>query len=121
MAIWSLTEERIEKLNKQIGDLDAEHLKLSKTSEKELWNTDLDDFIAEWDFQLEDEKKRAQKQAKGGRRASTKLRIGGKPAKKRGGGDSDDDDDYDFVTTKVTKTKTAVKAEPKKQEPKPKA
>ena len=114
MAIWSLTEERIDKLNKQIGDLDNEHKKLSKTPEKELWNTDLDEFIAEWDFQLEDEKKRAQKQAKGGRRASTKLRIGGKPTKKRAG-DSDDDDDYDFVTTKATKAKAAVKTEPKKQ------
>ena len=114
MAIWSLTEERIEKLNKQIGDLDMEHKKLSKTPEKELWNTDLDEFIAEWDFQLEDEKKRAQKQSKGGRRASTKLRIGGKPTKKRAG-DADDDDDYDFVTTKATKAKAAIKTEPKKQ------
>jgi len=114
MAIWALTEERIEKLNKQIGDLTAEHKTLSQTAEKELWNTDLDDFIAEWDFQLEDEKKRAQKQSKGGRRASTKLRIGGKPAKKRAGAGSDDDD-YDFVSIKANKAKAAVKTEPKKQ------
>jgi len=113
MAIWSLTEERIAKLNRQIGDLDVEHIKLTKTSEKDLWRTDLDEFIAEWDFQLEDDRKRAQKQSKAGRRASMKLRIGGKTGNKKRKSD-DSDEDSDFVTAKATK-KAVVKAEPKKQ------
>jgi DNA topoisomerase-2 len=119
MAIWSLTEERIEKLNKQIGDLDAQHIKLTKTSEKDLWRTDLDDFLAEWEFQLEDEKKRADKEAKRGRRASTKLKIGVKGGNRKRKDDSDDDD-FDLATKKTSKvvkaaTKPPIKAEPKKQ------
>ncbi len=46
MAIWSLTQERIDKLNRQIGDKESEIDVLIKLSPKDLWITDLDDFQA---------------------------------------------------------------------------
>lgn len=96
MAIWSLTQERIDRLAKQIGDKEVEHLKLTNTSPKQLWTTDLDEFLAEWRYQLEDEAKRAKQLAGLGRRTSQKLRIQGKTnkggAKKRKVEDDDESD-----------------------------
>jgi DNA topoisomerase II len=95
MAIWSLTKERVDKLLQQIGEKEEEVDAYLKLSPKDLWIKDLDDFIAEWRFQLEDEEKRAKNVARKGRRASTKLKLGGKaPAlkKRKAGGDSDDSD-----------------------------
>ena len=81
---------------KQIGDKEIEIDKLIKTSPKQLWITDLDDFIAEWRFQLEDEAKRAKTIASLGRRASTKLRIGGsKVVSKKRKVDDDLDDHFE--------------------------
>lgn len=94
MAIWSLTQERIDKLLKQIGDLEAEFNALSAASEKELWCRDLDDLLAEWKFQLEDEAKQRKESRRAGRRASAKLRIGGKTGAKRRKDDSDSDGDF---------------------------
>jgi DNA topoisomerase-2 len=112
MPIWSLTQERVDKILKQIGDKELEIDELSKLSSKDLWNRDLDDFINEWHLQLDDEAKRAKKIAGISRRASAKLGIGikgsKKPKKRRAGSDSDDSgSDADFA---VTKKKPAVKA-----------
>ena len=95
MPIWSLTQERVEKLNKQIGDKEIEIDTLIKLSKEDLWKRDLDDFIAEWRFQLDDEAKRQKKVANLGRRASNKLKIGAAgPARKRKAGDDSDDSDF---------------------------
>ncbi|KAF2493216.1 type II DNA topoisomerase [Lophium mytilinum] len=97
MAIWSLTQERVEKLLKQIGDKEVEIDDLIKLSPKDLWNRDLDLFVEEWHAQLSDEAKAAKKIANMGRRASAKLRIGaGGKGKKRKVDDSDDFSDDDF-------------------------
>jgi DNA topoisomerase-2 len=107
MAIWSLTQERVDKLLKQIGDKELEIDALIKLSPKDLWTKDLDDFINEWRDQLEEEKTRAKKSRSAGRRASAKLGLGGKPAKrKRKGADSEDDEDF----TVGKKKKPAVKS-----------
>ena len=111
MAIWSLTQERIDKLMKQIGDKEDEHKELSDTPTKELWSRDLDDFLAEWQFQLEDESKRRKLAAKQGRRASTKLRIGGKMGKKKKQ-DSDEDSDFE-VKRKKAAPPAAANGKPK--------
>jgi DNA topoisomerase II len=104
MAIWSLTQERVDKLLRQIGDKEVEIDELIKLTPKDLWNRDLDDFIAEWHFQLDDEKKRAKKRAAVGRRASAKLGLQAKGAKrKRRAGDSDNSDD-DFMVSKKKAT-----------------
>lgn len=113
MAIWSLTQERVEKLLKQIGEKEAEIDTLIKLSPKDIWTVDLDAFVAEWDLQLAEEAKRKKKIAGISRRASQKLGIGatkgGKGKKKRKMDDSNSDDsESDFGPVKK-------KAKPKKE------
>lgn len=114
MAIWSLTQERVEKLMKQIGDKEDEVDALIKLTPKDLWNIDLEAFVEEWNLQLVEESERAKKIQRMGRRASHKLGIGaskgGKAKKKRKMGDSDSDDDSGSDFGPVKK-----KAKPKKE------
>ena len=108
MPLWSLTQERVEKLRKQIGDKELEVDELIKLSKEDLWTKDLDDFFAEWKFQLDDEHKRA-RQIKGGRRVSKKFATAAnRPTikKKQGLGDLSDDE---FVESKPKKVITAPK------------
>jgi DNA topoisomerase-2 len=107
MAIWSLTQERVEKLLKQIGDKEVEVDALIKLAPKDLWTKDLDELLEEWHTQLEVEETRAKKSKSKGRRTSHKLGLLGN-SKKRKSDDSDDDDDDDFVVSK--KPKTAAKS-----------
>lgn len=113
MAIWSLTQERVEKLLRQIGDKEGEIDELQKLSPKDIWTVDLDAFVDEWNTQLNEEGKRKKKIASMTRRASQKLGIdggkGGKGKKKRKMNDSDSDDSgSDFGPVKK-------KAKPKKE------
>ncbi|KAF2099707.1 type II DNA topoisomerase [Rhizodiscina lignyota] len=103
MAIWSLTQERVDKLLKQIGDKETEIDMLIKLTPKDIWTKDLDDFLNEWYIQLDDEKKRTKKFATMGRRASAKLGIEGKADKRK----KRDNDDSDF---EVSKKKAKPKA-----------
>ncbi|KAI4255055.1 MAG: hypothetical protein LQ352_002755 [Teloschistes flavicans] len=132
MPLWSLTKERVDKLQQMIGDREMEIDKLIKMSREDLWKVDLDEFINEWRFQLEDEAKRQKKIARMDRRASQKLNIGGAGGKKRKAG-SHDSDDSDFglgiskaqkkAATKQAKIKSAgLLSEPlaKANQPKPK-
>lgn len=48
MPIYSLTREKIERLNQQAREREDELLVLLKKSPKDLWNTDLDKFLEEW-------------------------------------------------------------------------
>ncbi|KAL4908501.1 hypothetical protein BDW74DRAFT_147529 [Aspergillus multicolor] len=111
MAIWSLTQERVARLLKQIGDKEEEIDALIKLSKEDIWLRDLDDFIEEWRKQLAEAEDRRTGQKKKGRRVSTKLAtvgraVGGKKRKA-----ADDDSDDDFVVSKSKK-----KAAPKKAE-----
>jgi DNA topoisomerase II len=108
MPLWSLTQERVEKLRKQIGDKEMEVDELTKLSKEDLWKRDLDEFLAEWKFQLEDERTRA-RQIKGNRRASKKFATS-KPVvkKKKGLGDYSDEDE-DFAERKTKKAVAAPK------------
>lgn len=114
MAIWSLTQERVEKLRKQIGEKEDEITTLTSLSAKDIWNTDLDAFVEEWNTQLNEEGQRKKKIASMTRRASHKLGIGaagkGKGKKKRKADDSDSDDDSGSDFGPVKK-----KAKPKKE------
>ncbi|KAF2432921.1 type II DNA topoisomerase [Tothia fuscella] len=107
MPIWSLTQERVDKILKQIGDKETEIDELNKLSSKDLWNRDLDEFLEEWHLQIDEEHKRAKKIAGISRRASAKLGIGIKGKKKRKAGSDSDDTDNSFV---ITKKKPAIKA-----------
>ena len=109
MPIWSLTKERVEKLLNQVGDKEIEIDTLIKLTKEDLWTRDLDDFLAEWRFQLDDEAKRQKKVANMGRRASKKLKIAGGVAGRKRKNDSDDDD-FDVAPVKVKKA-----AMPKKE------
>ena len=100
MPIWSLTKERVEKLLKQVGDKELEIDTLLKLTKEDLWKRDLEEFIAEWRFQLEDEAKRQKKISSLNRRASSKMGGGGGGGRKRKGAGSDDSD---FETAKPKK------------------
>ena len=90
MPIWSLTKERVEKLLKQVGDKELEIDTLLKLTKEDLWKMDLDEFIAEWRFQLDDEAKRQKKISSLNRRASSKMGGGGGlGGRKRKGAESD--------------------------------
>lgn len=114
MPMWSLTQERVEKLRRQIGDREMEIDALIKLSKEDIWRKDLDDFINEWRFQLEDEDRRIRKVANMGRRVSSKLATGGgRPAasRKRKAVNGDDPDDEDFAAPKSKKSTAAKKKE----------
>jgi DNA topoisomerase-2 len=111
MAIWSLTQERVDRLNGQIADKEAELDALLRKSPKDLWTADLDELLEEWQTQLDEAEARAKKVKNKGRRTSAKLGIGAKGGKKRKV-DSDDDSDAEFVTKKP---KAIPKAAPKKK------
>ncbi|KAL4780308.1 DNA topoisomerase [Aspergillus varians] len=113
MAIWSLTQERVERLRRQIGLKEVEIDELIKLSKEDIWMRDLDDFINEWRFQLADTDRRRRGHERKGRRASTKLATGGgraTGAKKRKAAGDDSDDEY-FAASK-SKKKAAAKKEP---------
>lgn len=97
MPIWSLTQERVEKLSKQIAGLEQEIDELIKKSAEDLWTTDLDAFIAEWEFQNAEQKKRQKKSRKAGRRDSAKLGLSAASSKRKR---KDDDSDDDFSAAK---------------------
>lgn len=113
MAIWSLTRERYEKLLKERDNKEEELTELLRKSAKDLWSSDLDDFLASWQaFMEEDEDKR-------------NSLISGKPtrAKKRAPKrkKKDEDDDDDFVPGAKRKTAKAAGDKDIKKEPATKA
>ena len=94
MPIWSLTQERVEKLMRQIGDKEHEIDTLIKLTKEDLWRADLDEFIKEWRFQLQDEADRRKEARKLGRRESRKLKTGTSAAaarKRKAYGEEDSD------------------------------
>jgi DNA topoisomerase-2 len=105
MPIWSLTQERVERIKRQIGDKELEIDVIIKLSPKDLWIRDLDDFIESWHTTNAEDKARRKKVRQGGRRASAKLGTTGKIKKKKVRAESDDDD---FEVGK--KKSTALKA-----------
>lgn len=100
MPIWSLTAERLEKLNDAIAKKKAEHDELQAKSEKDLWCEDLNDFMAEWDKQVAIDAEIQTKIRRLGRRVSKKIGAG-KNSKAK------DDDDYAPVKKSRAKGKAA--------------
>ena len=62
MAIWSLTEERVNKLLKEKNTKENELNELLKKTAKDLWLADLDAFSEEWKITLEKDQEVAQKE-----------------------------------------------------------
>jgi len=48
MPIWSLTKERVEQVENQLGKKHTELSLLEKQSIEDLWNADLEKFKQEW-------------------------------------------------------------------------
>ncbi|KAJ9503325.1 DNA topoisomerase 2 [Exophiala xenobiotica] len=111
MPLWSLTQERVEKLLRQIGDKEMEVDVLMKKSKEDLWKHDLEEFIVEWRLQLEEEHQRKRIVRKG-RRVSKKFATAtSKPkAKKRKGlGETSDESDFEASAPKTKKSVPAPK------------
>ncbi len=109
MPIWSLTNERLEKLKNQIAAKKAEHDELEALSEKDLWMKDLEEFVDEWHTQLKLEEEITTGIRRMGRRTSHKIGAGkGRRVK--------DDDDYQ--PDKKGKGKAAPKVKVEKVETK---
>ncbi|KAJ7071601.1 type II DNA topoisomerase [Mycena amicta] len=92
MAIASLTKEKIAKLLQSASDKENELLELLKISPKEMWNTDLDRFLVEWEaFQVEiEELKNKDSRGKKIKKKQAVLRTR-KSIGKRAASDSEDD------------------------------
>ncbi|KAJ7171777.1 DNA topoisomerase II [Mycena crocata] len=112
MAISSLTKEKIEKLLATAAEKESELLALLKISPKEMWNTDLDKFLAEWEA-LKKElevKKTLDANGKKIKRKQTVLKTR-KSIGRKVGSDSEDD----FQPIKATTKRKAP--EPKRAKP----
>ncbi|KIM47986.1 hypothetical protein M413DRAFT_22556 [Hebeloma cylindrosporum] len=109
MAIWSLTKEKIARLNAQATEKESELLALLKKSPKDLWNTDLDLFLQEWEKSCVAFEEKAGKDAKGRvKRKQAVLRTRKSIGARKG---SDDDDEFKPIKAAALKRKPA---EPKK-------
>ncbi|KAK5998438.1 DNA topoisomerase 2 [Cladobotryum mycophilum] len=105
MPIYSLTLERLEKLKDAIKRKKAEHDALLAKSEKDLWCTDLDEFVDEWERQLVLEAEIQTSIRRMGRRVSKKIGAGrGRKPKV--------DDEYEPAAAKKGRPKAAAKAAP---------
>ncbi|POS85094.1 putative DNA topoisomerase 2 [Erysiphe pulchra] len=83
LPIWSLTQERVDKLKDQMLNKKKEHDDLKLLSEKDLWCRDLDDFIQEWNNQLKEEEEYQKNIRNTNRRVSRKIGAGKKNANGR--------------------------------------
>lgn len=109
MPIWSLTNERLEKLKNQIAAKKAEYDELESLSEKDLWVKDLDEFVQEWHTQLKLEEEITTGIRRMGRRVSSKIGAGkGRRPK--------DDDEYQPEKKTKAKAPKAEKVETKSHE-----
>jgi len=84
MAMWCLTQEKIDALLKTKGDKHTELKKLQKKSPSDLWNDDLDEFLIELDKweakELEDAVVTTGKASKGKGKKNLKLETAPSPA-----------------------------------------
>ncbi|KAB8301348.1 hypothetical protein EYC80_003229 [Monilinia laxa] len=111
LPIWSLTQERVDKLNKQMYDKKDEIDTLDRLSEKDLWCEDLDAFVAEWEDQLKQDADIAKTIRNTNRRRSNKIGAGGKAS---GKGRTKNDDEEFTVGTKKKAAAKPLKADPMK-------
>ncbi|KAM0149457.1 hypothetical protein ACHAQE_009050 [Botrytis cinerea] len=109
LPIWSLTQERVDKLNKQMYDKKDEIDTLDRLSEKDLWCEDLDAFVLEWEDQLRQDAEITKTIRNTNRRRSNKIGAGGKPTGK--GRLKKEDEEFTLGAKKKAPAK-ALKADP---------
>ncbi|KAL1901317.1 DNA topoisomerase 2 [Sporothrix stenoceras] len=105
MAIYSFTQERLERLKKQIDAKKEQYDELNSKSEKDLWCTDLDEFMKEWENQLMLDADVQTTIRRMGRRASKKIGAGGRGRKVK-----DEDDYVEKKPARAPKVSAAMKA-----------
>lgn len=110
LPIWSLTQERVDKLKAQMVGKKEEHDTLAKRSEKDLWCEDLDNFVAEWELQLKEEAEYQKSIRDTNRRASRKIGAG----KGRGKAKAKNDEEYNPKPAKASGPPKIVKVEQQK-------
>ena len=108
LPIWSLTQERVDKLEQQMLAKKEEHDTLESLSEKDLWCQDLDAFVEEWETQLKEDADLEKDIRNRGRRASRKIGAG-KTTKGRA---KKEDDDFNPSKAKTSKAATAKSLAP---------
>ncbi|KAJ3544854.1 hypothetical protein NM688_g5693 [Phlebia brevispora] len=119
MSISSLTKEKIEKLKQQAGDKEAELLRLLELTPIQMWNTDLDAFLAEWDnaYRAWEDRAIEPTKAKKGKKKQTALAAMMRKAAKKDVSDASDDD---FKPTKAaSKPRKAAESKPAVKKPSP--
>lgn len=109
MPIWSLTKEKVEKIQAEVRGKEQEVDDLIKKSPKDLWNADLDDFLQQWEIELLEDEKRVNEEGKKKKSKASKLGNPAGAGKKKKG-----DDEYDDYNPGAAKKKkpAAVKAKP---------
>ncbi|WWD03111.1 hypothetical protein V865_001158 [Kwoniella europaea PYCC6329] len=113
MAIWSLTVEKVNKLLAERDAKEGELIELLKLSPQDIWNTDLDKFLEEWNILMENDAlalKGLKPKTKGAIKAAQKK-------KKRAAGEDTDDDEDDFKPKVATKPRAKPKAAAAKASP----
>lgn len=101
MHIASLTMERYQRLLKDKGESEEELHRLLNTDIKDIWVSELDTFLAQWEkFTEEDAKRRLTSSSKKSKR--------GRAGAKRKASSNDDDDDDDFGKRRPRKRKAAA-------------
>lgn len=134
MPIWSLTKEKITKLNEQAADKEQELFALLEKTPVDLWNTDLDVFLKEWEVcglkllllslsltitfiqnDCLDFEEKAVKDAKGKKVKKKQAVLRTRKSIGQGRGSDDDDDDFKPVkATAAAKRKPAATTETRK-------
>ncbi|CAK7215809.1 DNA topoisomerase 2 [Sporothrix curviconia] len=102
MSIYSFTQERLDRLKKQIEAKKEQYDELDAKSEKDLWCTDLDEFSKEWENQLLMDADMRKAINRMGRRVSKKIGAGG------GGRGRKIKDEDDYVEKKPARPKVSA-------------
>ncbi|RPA80032.1 type II DNA topoisomerase [Ascobolus immersus RN42] len=114
MALWSLTKERVEKLNQAVNAANEEMEILLKKSPKDLWRADLRDFQEAWKAQCQEWEENAKDEAKTGKKGKKSGKLNRAPGEKNTKKKKDDDDDFEVKPKKRAPAKPKAGAEPQK-------
>ncbi|EJD04491.1 DNA topoisomerase II [Fomitiporia mediterranea MF3/22] len=116
MPIYNLTHEKIEKLLEQARQKETELMTLLELTPSQIWNTDLDNFLALWEKTCKEWDESAIKDSSGKtvkrKQATLKTRksLTGPFGKRRK--DDDDDSEDEFMPSKAAAKAVAKKPDP---------
>ncbi|KAJ9091384.1 DNA topoisomerase 2 [Naganishia friedmannii] len=118
MAIWSLTNERVEKMLNELKQKEGELDHLLSMKATDIWNNDLEVFLAEWEAMLESDAMASKRVKPKPKTAAAKKLAAVK--RKLKGLDTDEESEEDYLPTKAAikaKKLTPVKRKIREIEP----